>query len=129
MAERTHQHELVKLSNSDFRLQAPEQDIRGLDVYDRTGDQIGSVEDLYIDDQEHKMRFLGVGAGGLLGIGKKHFLIPIEAVDGVVGDRVTIDQSREKVIGSPAFDPNIVPEPHYQRILYDYYGCYPYYPL
>jgi sporulation protein YlmC with PRC-barrel domain len=128
MTERTHQHEFVKLSDSDFRLQASDQDIRGLDVYDTTGNQIGHVEDLYVDDQDRKVRFLDVGAGGLLGVGKKHFLIPVEAIADVGEGRVTIDQNREKVVGSPAFDPNDVPEPNYHRALYDYYG-YPYYPL
>ena len=47
MAERTEQHQLVKLSDTDFRLEEPDQDVRGLDVYDRDGNQIGSVEDLY----------------------------------------------------------------------------------
>jgi sporulation protein YlmC with PRC-barrel domain len=128
MTERTRQHEFVKLSDSDFRLQASDQDIRGLDVYDTTGNQIGHVEDLYVDDQDRKVRFLDVGAGGLLGVGKKHFLIPVEAIADVGEGRVTIDENREKVVGSPAFDPNVVPEPHYHRDLYDYYG-YPYYPL
>lgn len=35
MAQGRDQHQLVKLSDSDLRLEAPEQDIRGLDVYDR----------------------------------------------------------------------------------------------
>lgn len=126
MSEHTRQHKgFVKLSDSDLRLKAPEQDVRGLDVYERGGDPIGSVEDLYVDEQERKVRLLEVGAGGFLGMGEKHFLIPTEAVAGVGDDRVTIDLSREKVAGYPPFDPDVVPEASYQRSLYDYYG-YPY---
>jgi sporulation protein YlmC with PRC-barrel domain len=126
MTERIHQHEeFVRLSDSELHLKNPEQDVRGLDVYDRGGDRIGSVEDLYIDEQERKVRLLEVGAGGFLGMGEKHFLIPAEAVAGVADDRVTIDQSREKVAGYPPFDPDVVPEASYRRCLYDYYG-YPY---
>jgi sporulation protein YlmC with PRC-barrel domain len=126
MTERVHQHEeFVKLSDSDLRLKVPEQDVRGLDVYERGGDPIGSVEDLYVDEQERKVRFLEVGAGGFLGMGEKHFLIPAEAVASVGEDGVTIDQSREKVAGYPPFDPDVVPEASYRRGLYDYYG-YPY---
>lgn len=126
MTERTHQHEeLVKLSDSTLRLEAPEQDVRGLDVYDRGGERIGSAEDLYVDEQERKVRFLDVGAGGFLGVGEKHFLIPVEAVATVVEDRVTIDHGREKVTGAPPYDPTVVPDPGYRRNLYDYYG-YPY---
>ena len=67
MAERTEQHQLVKLSDSDFRLEAPEQDVRGLDVYDRDGREIGSVEDLYVDTAERKIRFLAGGPGASSG--------------------------------------------------------------
>jgi sporulation protein YlmC with PRC-barrel domain len=126
MTERIHQGvEFVKLSDSDFRLNDPEQDVRGLEVYERGGDQIGSVEDLYVDEQERKVRLLEVGAGGFLGMGEKHFLIPAEAVASVGEDGVTIDHSGEKVAGFPPFDPDVEPESNYQRSLYDYYG-YPF---
>ena len=46
-----HPHpNLVKLSDSeDIRLQEPWQDIRQLGVYDTNGEQIGSVQELYVD--------------------------------------------------------------------------------
>jgi sporulation protein YlmC with PRC-barrel domain len=115
---------LTKLSESDLRLEESWQDIRGLDVYDITDEQIGSVEDLYVDQQARQPRFLVVSAGGFLGIGKKHFLIPVEDVSRDVGeDRVTITQPREKVLNSPEFDPDIgVPDPDLQRAIEAYYG-------
>ncbi len=123
MTERTGTNlSLVKLSDSEFVLEDRTQDIRGLDVYDSNGDEIGSVEDLYVDEEERKVRFLDVGAGGFLGIGEKHFLIPVEAVAKVYDDGITVDQSREKVSGSPPFDTDVVPRPSYQREVYDYYG-------
>jgi sporulation protein YlmC with PRC-barrel domain len=126
MAERTGQQELVRLSDTDFRLEAPEQDIRGLDVYDNEGNKIGDVKDLYVDEAERKVRFLDVGAGGFLGIGEKHFMIPVEAVTDVGEDRVTIEQDTEKVTSSPPFDTDVVPPAaDYQREVYSYYG-YPY---
>ncbi len=126
MAQGSYQHQLVKLSDSDLRLEAPEQDIRGLDVFDNEGNEIGSVEDLYVDTEERKIRFLEVGAGGFLGIGEKHFMIPVEAVADVDEDRVTIEHDRDKVVGSPPFDINVVPPtPGYQYDVYDYYGYMP----
>jgi uncharacterized protein YrrD len=59
---------LIRLGDSDFVLQNPEDDLRSKDVYDPEGQRIGSVEDLYIDRQEREVRFLEVGAGGFLGI-------------------------------------------------------------
>ena len=126
MAERTEQHQLVKLSDTDFRLEEPDQDVRGLDVYDYEGSEIGSVEDLYLDTEERRVRFLNVGAGGLLGIGKRYFMIPVEAVWEVGEEGVTIAQDTEKVMSSPPFDTNMVPPTvDYQREAYGYYGYTP----
>jgi len=120
---------LVKLSESeDLRLEEPWQDIRGLEVYDINGEQIGSVEDLYVErEARHPLprpRFLDVSAGGFLGIGKKHFLVPVEEVSRDVGeeDRVIINQPRDKVVGSPDFDPEEVPHHDFQRAIRAYYG-------
>jgi len=115
---------LVKVSDSLVGVQEPWQTIRNLDVYDAHGEQIGTVEDLYADRmQAHLPRFLGVSAGGFLGIGKKHFLIPAEDVIHNVGeDRVMVKQSRDKVMNSPGFDPEVAPERDFQRAVYAYYG-------
>jgi sporulation protein YlmC with PRC-barrel domain len=113
---------LVKLSDSGFVLEDPNQDLRGLDVYGSDGKEIGTVEDFYVDSEDRRVRFLDVGAGGFLGIGEKHFLIPVEAVASVYEDGVTVDQSREKVTGSPPFDTSVVPQDNYLRDIYHYYG-------
>jgi sporulation protein YlmC with PRC-barrel domain len=113
---------LVKLSDSEFRLQDRASDVRGLAVFNQNGEQLGSVEDFYVDTVEREVRFLEVGAGGFLGLGEKHFLIPMEAVTDTSGGGVTIEQSREKVEGSPELDTKGVPEDAYQQEVYDYYG-------
>jgi sporulation protein YlmC with PRC-barrel domain len=115
---------LVKLSGSDFHLEESRQDIRGFDIYDSDDDKIGAVEDFYIDREAHVTRFLDVKAGGFLGIGKKHFLIPVEEVTRNVGEeqRVTVNHDRDKVLNSPDFDPDEVPDLALQRAVYDYYG-------
>jgi sporulation protein YlmC with PRC-barrel domain len=113
---------LVKLSDSAFVLEDPNQDLRGLDVYDRDGQKVGTVEDFYVDPEERNVRFLEVGAGGFLGIGEKHFLIPIEAVRGANEDTVSIDQSRERVLGAPDFRVDTAPTADYVRHIYGYYG-------
>jgi sporulation protein YlmC with PRC-barrel domain len=119
------QPNLIKLSDSeDLRLREPVQNIRGLDVYDNNGDQVGTVEDLYVDQETQAPRLLDVGAGGFLGIGKKHFLVPFEEVSRSVSEeeRVVVRQNRDKVLGSPDFDPDEMPEVDLQRAVYAYYG-------
>ena len=113
---------LIRLSDSDLILGDRTQDVRGLDIYDTNGEEIGTVEGLYVDEEERKVRLLDVGAGGLLGLGEKNFLIPVEAVREVNEDGVVVDQSREKVVDSPPFDTNVVLQAPYQRDIYDYYG-------
>ena len=117
---------LVRLSDSGLALEDLTHDVRGLDVYDEDGDQIGTVEDLYADAEERKVRFLDVSAGGFLGLGERRFLIPVEAVSEVREDGVVVvDQKRRKVAESPLFDANVVPQPPYQDELYKYYGYLP----
>jgi sporulation protein YlmC with PRC-barrel domain len=113
---------LVRLSDSGLVLEDLTQDVRGLDVYDNDGDHIGTVERLYTDDQEGKVRFLEVSAGGVLGLGGKRFLVPVGAVGEVREDGVVVDQSRQKVAESPPFDTDVVLQPAYQREVYEYYG-------
>ncbi len=113
---------LIRLSDSDLILEDQTQDVRGLDVYDTNGEEIGTVEGLYVDEEERKVRFLDVGAGGFLGLGEKNFLVPVEAVREVKEDGVVVDQSREKVVDSPPFDTSVVPQAPYQRDIFDYYG-------
>lgn len=118
------EHTLVRLSDTNFRLEDPWQDIRGRDIYAADGDQIGTVEDLYVDKKERKVRFLAFESGGFLGtsIGATYRMIPVETVRDVSEDRVTVDFDREKAAGAPAFDTDVVPIHDYQRDLYEYYG-------
>ena len=112
---------LVRLGDSDFVPANPEDDVRGKYVYVVDRKVIGSVEDLYIDRKEREVRFLEVGAGGLLGIGKKRFLVPVEAVVEVAAGLVTIEPGRtEKVEGPAPFDTKVAPPPADDRPADDY---------
>jgi sporulation protein YlmC with PRC-barrel domain len=116
---------LTKLSEIDLPLEEPWQDMRGLAVYDNRDEQIGSVEDLYLDREARLASYLVVSAGGFLGVGKKTFLVPVEEVSRDVGqERVTIMVPKEKVLTSPEFDPGVgvVPNADVQRAIDAYYG-------
>ena len=113
---------LIKLRDSDLPRGETAKTLLDGDVYDRDGERMGTVKDLYVDTEGEEVRFLDVGAGGFLGLGAKHFVVPMEAVSDTIGGGVKIDQSREKVEGSPELYTKGVPEDAYQRGLYDYYG-------
>jgi sporulation protein YlmC with PRC-barrel domain len=72
------QPDLVNLNDTDLHLEEPWQDLRGLDVYDINDGKVGSVEDVYVDRERREARLVDVSAGGLPGVGKKHFLVPVE---------------------------------------------------
>src|SRR5918994_1676606 len=59
---------LIKLRDSDLPRDATAKSLLDGDVYDRDGEKIGTVKDLYVDTEDEDVRFLEVGAGGLFGI-------------------------------------------------------------
>jgi sporulation protein YlmC with PRC-barrel domain len=117
------QPNLVNLNDTNVHLDEPWQDLRGHDVYDINDDQIESVEDVYVDREQREARLLDVSAGGMLGIGKKHFLVPVEEVKRDVNEeRITVEHPKEKVMESPEFDPDNGLKLDLQRAIYAYYG-------
>jgi sporulation protein YlmC with PRC-barrel domain len=116
---------LVRLSDSNLTLANRAEDIRGRTVLDMAGEELGKVEDLFIDEQDHKVRLLEVSSGGFLGLGATKFLIPVDAIRRVTDDAVYISQSRERVAGAPRYDPALVDE-RYVSDVYGHYGYPPY---
>lgn len=116
---------LIKLSESDQTVATPEEDIRGLNVKDKDGEDLGRIDDLLIDDGENKVRFLEVASGGFLGIGEDKSFIPIDSITRIDED-VHINQSRGHVAGAPAYNPDIVDQGNYYEDVYGYYGFAPF---
>lgn len=116
---------LVRLSDTDLTLASEADDVRGRQAVDRNGDEIGEVDDLILDPDERRVRFLQVGAGGFLGLGEQKQLIPVDAVSGVDDDAVHVDKDRELIAAAPAYDPDLVRQPDYES-LYGHYGYTPF---
>ncbi len=92
---------LQKLSNSDFEIVDGESDIRGWDVKDASGKQIGEVEELIFDYESRKVRYLVVDLEeNDLDLDDKEVLVPIgiaqlhEDDDDVILNGVTAEQLR-----------------------------------
>lgn len=117
---------LERLGDTDLTLANPDDDIRGFEVIDRDGSEIGDVEALIIDRDEQKVRFIEVGAGGFLGIGERKLLIPVDAISVVQGKTVRIGRGRDELAGSPIYGPDLVQDKTYYEGLYGYYGYMPY---
>jgi sporulation protein YlmC with PRC-barrel domain len=120
--------ELQKLSDTGLILDDSRQDVRGRRVIDRDGEEIGHVSDLFVDADERKVRLLEVRAGGMLGLGDRHFLIPIDAISSVSEHASHLNATHTHVAGSPVYDPHLVelPTRQYWEPFYGYYGLSPY---
>jgi sporulation protein YlmC with PRC-barrel domain len=116
---------IVRLSDTNLTVATPAADIRGLTAFDSSGTEIGTVEDLLIDDEETKVRFLRIGSGGFLGMGKEHFLVPVDAVE-AHEDRVVITEDRERLQDAPEYDPELAYEDEYFTDVYGWWGFSPY---
>lgn len=117
---------LVKLGDTGLTIADPAQDLRGRRAIDRDGNEIGKVEALYVDEAERRVRFLEVESGGFLGIGGETRLLPVDALARIDRDAVHVDETRDRVHGSPRYDPEVTEEREYWNHLYGYYGRAPY---
>jgi sporulation protein YlmC with PRC-barrel domain len=122
-----HASALERLSDTSLVVADERYDIRGRKVVDRAGSAIGHVNDLFIDRADRKVRMLELRAGGFLGLGDRHFLLPVDAVTSVTKDEVHVNESLERVVGSPPYDPKLVAaSPRTWGSHFEYYGLSPY---
>jgi hypothetical protein len=100
----------------------PYHELRQKTVFDSGSRNIGQVENLYVDD-DRNLQFFDVVTSGLLGLGKKHHLVPAEAIaDEDPGD-ITLGVDQGTVEGAPPLsDPKAGPDDELQRATRGHYG-------
>jgi len=123
MTNDTHLEPLVQ---SDLALADGEPDVRGNQVIDSAGSDLGRVDALYVDGEERRVRFLLVKGGGILGIGDTTRLVPVEAIDAYDVGSVRLREDGERVTGAPRYDPKLVEQQDYWEDVYGWYGYPPY---
>lgn len=117
---------LSLLGDSGQTVSSDDEDIRGRKVKDTNGKDIGHVDDLLIDEREHKVRFLLVEHGGFLGIGCKKTLIPVDDIVTIDDHDVGIDHAKDHVARCPGYDPELMSDRTYLSSVYGHYGSTPY---
>ena len=103
-------------------------DLRGRQVFDDSGEEIGTVRDLFLDEEGQEVRYLDVRAGGFLGLGDRMLVIPPHVVDGISEERVTLNESRQRVVESPEFAPGHILESHDRQAISRHFGGPPLFP-
>ena len=64
---------------------------------------MGTVENLYVEEDSRDMRFVDVVTNGFLGLGRKHHLVPVEAVSEQDPGWITLGVAQETVKRAPIF--------------------------
>ena len=112
--------DLVKLDDFEGEVQEHWRDARGIKVLDKNGDEVGAVEELYVWQDSSTVHLLVVAADD------RHFLLPVHAVTNVDEEGVKVETSKDKILGSPEYNPDEVPDEvpdaEARRAAYDYYG-------
>jgi sporulation protein YlmC with PRC-barrel domain len=127
MNAQSNDAKLEKPRDSDLVLAEGSQDIRDRKVLDSEGTAIGHVSALFVDEPERKVRMIELRVGDVLGLGGTHVLLPVDAITEVTRHEVRVDQTRDRVINSPAYDPKLIlRERNDWNSYYGYYGYSPY---
>jgi sporulation protein YlmC with PRC-barrel domain len=108
--------DLVKLEDFEGELEEPWQEAKGRKVIDKNGDEVGTVEELYIWEGPSTVHLIKVSGD------ERGFLIPVHAVTNADEEAVTLETARDKVVGSPVFESEDVPDSETRRAAFDYYG-------
>jgi hypothetical protein len=93
----------------------PQRELRQRGVFDSEGGLIGHIENIYVDE-EGTFRFVDVAMGGFMGIGKKHHLVPVEAIAEEEPGSITLTLDQQAVESAPTLeDPHAAPDEDLQR--------------
>src|SRR3954453_8765689 len=74
--------------------------MRGAPVYDRGGDKIGAVEEIFYDTQSNRPEWIGIGTGFF---GTKRVLVPVEGAS-LRDDGICVRYPKDQVKDSPGID-------------------------
>lgn len=91
--------------------------MRGATVYDRDGDEIGTVEEIFYDTETDSPEWIGIGTGMM---GTKRVLVPVQGADTRDGG-IAVAYSKEQVTGAPDIDADEITYEQEEE-LFAYYG-------
>jgi sporulation protein YlmC with PRC-barrel domain len=103
----------------------------GTDVEDPSGNNLGDIDEIVIDDGTGRVVYCVLSFGGFLGVGDKLFAIPYHSltVSPKDADKMVLDVSKERLKAAPGFDkkswPNMA-DRRWGADIHTYYGQEPY---
>jgi hypothetical protein len=101
----------------------PQQELRQKRVLDSGDRFVGTVANLYVDEDSKQLRFMDILTSDFLGLERKHHLVPVEAVSEEDPGSIKLGVDQEAVESAPPFqDPHVGPDEEYQRTILEHYG-------
>src|SRR5918912_4130946 len=101
------------------RFTAIEDQYAGYEVYDRNGEKVGKVDDLFVDESD-RPEYIGVKTG-LLGL--RSTLIPWEMVQAdQERRRMEVSETKDRVKDAPNFDDDREITPEFEQEVYSHFG-------
>ena len=107
---------LVRLEDFEGELEETWQEAQGLKVFDKSGDEVGTVEDLYIYEDAEAVHLIKVEVEG------SYVLIPVDAARSASEDGVELEQDKGTIAASPEHHSNDVPDAETSRKAYEHFG-------
>lgn len=104
--------------------------VEGTNVYNSTGDKLGSIDNVMIDKQTGKVAYAMMSFGGFLGLGEKYHPLPwslLKYDTGKGGYLVNLD--KRTLEGAPMYGENETinwEDQAWGKKVHDYYGVPPY---
>jgi hypothetical protein len=101
----------------------PHHELRQHSVLDSRGRVLGQVGGLYVEEDSRALRFVDVVTSGFLGLGRKHHLVPVEAIADETPGAITLGVEQEAVERAPTLsNPQAGPDAELQRAVREHYG-------
>jgi sporulation protein YlmC with PRC-barrel domain len=97
------------------------EDIQGRNVIGLNDEQIGTVGGMYLDYDEHTIRYCTVDVGGFLGMGARSVLIPFELLQWS-GEDLYLPVEKDVLEKAPEFDPHAQYDRDYEESVTSAWG-------
>ena len=100
----------------------PHHELRQKTVLDSGVRAVGQVDNLYVDD-DMDLQFVDVEKSGFFGLGKKHHLVPVEAIAEEGPGSITLTVDEQTVESAPTLsNPHDAPDEDLQRAAREHCG-------
>lgn len=122
------QQEELRQQTAQIGQQRSANEIIGLGITNRQDEDLGSVDDIILDNQQGRIAYAVVSYGGILGIGEKQFAVPWQAFS-VQEDTLILDVAKDRLKDAPGFEKGELPDqadPMFHEQAHEFYGAEPY---